>query len=99
VHPFTSDVIIEVRDTSVADAPSQLLASRRMSDVHVEPANKIPFSIDAPEESSSRTISLRVHIPVSGTDRVTAGDLLTTQAHVIPPSGSIDGLRVVLQRI
>ena len=76
-------VLIEVRDTSVADAPSTVVAQQSLKNVALAPSLSIPYSLEVPAGQSQRHLSLRVHVDLDGTGVVTPGDLLTVQAYPI----------------
>ena len=81
---------VEVRDATLADAPSVVLASRTWGGVAVRPGARLPFALtlaDAPEHA---VLSLRVHVDVAGDGAVSSGDLLSTQFHPLPTSGPVD---------
>src|SRR5437868_2630966 len=81
-------VLIEVRDVSLADAPSTVVAEERLSNVALRPNGEIRFKIPVREVESNRTLSLRVHVDLDGSGRVKSGDLLTTANHPIPNRGT-----------
>jgi putative lipoprotein len=75
---------IEVRDTSFADAPSTVVAQKSMRDVTIRAGGIIPFTIEVPEVTSDRALSLRVHISLKGDESVRPGDLLTVESVSVP---------------
>ena len=89
-------VRIEIRDTSLADAPSIVLAATIMRDVPLHPGGSIPFTIDAPEDADGRSSSFRVHISLDGSASLRPGDLLTTVA--VPVHGELHRVPVTLMR-
>jgi putative lipoprotein len=92
-------VLIEVRDVSLMDAPSVVIAEDRLEDVALEPGGAIPFSVETPEVPRSRSLSLRVHISLDGSGRVQEGDLLTTQSYPVPDRGAPPSMQVRVQVI
>jgi uncharacterized lipoprotein YbaY len=92
-------VLIEVRDVSLMDAPSVVIAEDRLDDVGLEPGGAIPFSVETPEVARSRSLSLRVHISLDGSGRVKSGDLLTTQNYPVPDKGTPPPISVRVQVI
>jgi putative lipoprotein len=80
-------VLIEVRDTSLADAPSVVVAAKTIRGVTIHPGGTIPFAIDVPNALTGRALSLRVHVNLGGANYVQPGDLLTT-ANVPVPEGT-----------
>lgn len=83
-------VIIEIRDVSVADAASKVIAENRLKDVRLAPNGKIDFELPVPEAEANHTLSFRVHIDVDGSNITTGGDLLTT-AHIPVPNKGTPG--------
>jgi putative lipoprotein len=81
-------VIIEVRDISLADVPSQLIAEKRLDNVALRPHGRINFSIPVPEVEGNRTLTLRVHVSLDGSGRAKSGDLLTTAIYPLPNTGT-----------
>lgn len=88
--------IIEVRDVSLADAPSTVLTYKKLSSIDLKPHGLIAFSLNVPEVPSNRSLNIRVHISLSGNELVKAGDLLTTASFNIPTSGSTDQYTIPL---
>lgn len=89
-----ADVLIEVRDISDADAPSQLIKEKRLHKVQLKPKGLIHFKINVPEAEAGRILSFRVHINKDGSGRVNEGDLLTTSIIPIPSKGSLDEIKI-----
>lgn len=92
-------ILIEVRDISLADAPSVVVAELRLRDVALGPGRRIPFSLAVPEVEPSRSLALRVHIDRDADGRVSPGDLLTTTIYPIPPRGAPPPLSVAVSAI
>jgi uncharacterized lipoprotein YbaY len=91
--------LIEVRDVSLLDAPSVVIAEERLEDVALEPGGAIPFSLDTPEVEASQSLSLRVHISLDGSGRVQSGDLLTTMHYPVPDRGTPPPMLIRVQVI
>jgi putative lipoprotein len=92
-------IIIEIRDTSLADAPSTIVCEKRLTNIRLSHNGKIKFNFVAPEVDFNRTVSLRVHISIDGTGIVKKGDLLTTAFYKIPNSGKVTSLEIKVQQI
>lgn len=75
-----ASLLVEVRETSRADAPSTVVGAQIQTDVRLSPGGSVPFSVQVPELDPSASYGLRVHIDRSGSGMVEAGDLLSTQA-------------------
>ena len=82
-------IFIEVRDVSLADAPSILIAKEQLNDIKLTPDKKISFEIRVPEVESKQSLSFRVHISKDGDDRVKPGDLITTINYPLPRDARI----------
>jgi putative lipoprotein len=77
-------VVIEVRDSSLADVPAPIVASTELRNIVIRPDRAIPFSFQAPKAPPGRSYTLRVHVSVDGADAVKVGDLLTMQSVSVP---------------
>ncbi len=91
--------LIEVRDVSLLDAPSVVVAEERLEDVRLEPGGAVPFSVETPEVAATQSLSLRVHISIDGSGRVQTGDLLTTRHYPVPTQGAARPMQVLVQVI
>jgi uncharacterized lipoprotein YbaY len=87
-------VLVEVRDISLADAPSTVVAEQRLEDVPLEPNGQIGFKLQVPDVEPNRTLSLRAHVSMDGSGQVKSGDLLTTAHHPVPSTGTPDSLEI-----
>jgi putative lipoprotein len=92
-------VLIEVRDVSVADAPSQVVATTRLANIECRPNERIPFELPTPEAPASRMLAVRVHVDWDGDGSVSSGDLLTTESIPVPVAGFVGALRVPVRLI
>lgn len=92
-------VTIEVRDVSMADAPSTVVAERRLDNVVLKPNSEIKFKIPVPEVESNRTLGLRVHVSLDGSGTVKSGDLLTTTHIAVPGAGKVPEIEVPIKVI
>jgi putative lipoprotein len=91
-----ASVLVEVRDVSLADAPSRVAGDQVQAGVAVGPNAHIPFRVEVPAVDLRRVYALRAHVSLGGGhDRVAAGDYLTTQAHPVLTRGAPDKLLVV----
>ena len=81
---WAQKIVIEVRDVSLADAPSILIAEEQLHDIMLAPNKKIEFKIGVPEVTSKQSLSFRVHISKDGDDHVKSGDLLTAISYPVP---------------
>ena len=90
---------IEVRDVSLMDVPSELLAERRLNDVQLKPNGEIRFQMSIPEAKRGRTFSIRVHINVDGSGQIKPGDFLTTVSLPIPDTKILTPIDVPVVRV
>jgi putative lipoprotein len=87
-------VLIEVHDVSFADAPSTVVAKKKLERVPLSPNGRIRFALPVPEVDVARTLALQVHVSSKGSERVSPGDLLTTTAYPLPNNGEPPPLEV-----
>jgi len=92
-------MVVEVRDVSLADAPSVVIAEQQMADVQVRPHGRIPFRLAVPEVAANRSLSVRVHVSMDGSGRVQSGDLLTTASYPVANVGDVESLVVRVNSI
>jgi putative lipoprotein len=92
-------IIVEVRDVSLADAPSTVVAERRLDNISLKPKGRIKFQLPVPEVSADRTLSMRVHVSLDGSGVTKSGDLLSTAYHTIPGTGKPAPLEIPISVI
>jgi uncharacterized lipoprotein YbaY len=92
-------VLVEVRDVSLEDVLSTVVAEQRIENVDLAPSRRIRFCLLVPEVDPNLTLSLRVHIDINGNDRVTPGDLLTTVHYPVVSGGETPPLEVLVSVI
>jgi uncharacterized lipoprotein YbaY len=92
-------IVIEVRDVSLADAPSRVVAQEQLEHVAVHPNDRLAFALEVPESEPSAALSLRVHVDMDGSGRVSRGDLLTTSSQPVPPVGDARHLVVRVRKV
>ena len=90
----TALMIVEVRDTSLADRPAPVVASLRLPDTVVAPHRRSPFELVAPEAPTRNRLSLRCHVSLAGDGIVAVGDLVSTQSIPVAAVGDVDNLTV-----
>ncbi|MET7620343.1 YbaY family lipoprotein [Streptomyces sp. NPDC005408] len=83
--------LVEVRDVSRADAPSTVVGAQVQSDIELAPGGRVPFTVEVPDLDPTASYGLRVHVDLSGTGTVEAGDLISTQATPVPAE-SVKGM-------
>lgn len=88
-------VTIEVRDVSVADAASSVVASKTLRNVKLSPGKRIKFSLQAPEVPGRR-LALRVQIdaarPATRDIGGASSGYLTTQSIEVSAEGDATSL-------
>jgi putative lipoprotein len=77
-------LLVEVRDQSVADAPSRLVAKKEIKNVRLDPGKLIPFELEIPDVDGALELAFRVHVDRNGSGVVEPGDLLTTRHCPVP---------------
>ena len=98
-EPHADRVLIEVRDVSLADAPSTVVASTVLEDVPLTPQGVIEFELDAPDAEPGHTLALSVHVDIDGSGAIGAGDLITTVHVPVPASGPVGDVSVPLTQL
>jgi hypothetical protein len=86
--------LVEVRDVSLMDAPSIVVAETRAADVPIEPGRRIAFELSAPDAEPGRSLAVRAHLSLDGTPGVSAGDLISVTHLPLPSSGDVDSLEI-----
>ena len=89
-----SRIRVEVRDVSVADAPSVVVAATELRDVTVGPGTMLAFELPVPEQDRSRSLSVRIHVSRDGSPLTQQGDLVSTASYPVSPVGSVAALRI-----
>lgn len=87
-------ILIEVRDTSLADAPSTVIAQQELTNIALKPNGRIAFNLRAPEVAPNRSLSMRVHVSLDGSGIVKSGNLLTTASYSVPNVGDTPNLEI-----
>ena len=80
-------VEVTVRDITELGGPAATVARVELPGLDVPPDGlNLPFSIDV-ELEGNRTYAVRAHADRNGSRAVEVGDLVTTEAHVVPSGG------------
>jgi uncharacterized lipoprotein YbaY len=87
-------LLVEVRDVSLMDAPSVVVAETRAGDVAIEPGGQIPFDLAAPDALPGHSLAVRAHLSLDGTAAVSSGDLVSVTHLALPSSGDSDGMEI-----
>ena len=81
--PAGTPVHVELRDTSMADAPATVLASA--DGVVAEQSGRVLATVQLPEAAApAGRATLWAHADVDGDAQVSVGDFITMQSHVAP---------------
>lgn len=93
--PAGGTVRVRVEDTSRADAATTVIADL------VEPLSgpltagaQRTFTVAVPDVDARARYNVRVHVDVSGSGEVSAGDLVTTQSYPVLTHGAPDHVNV-----
>lgn len=101
-EPGTSqgDAVVELRDASVLDAPSRVIASVQLTDVRLAAGQRLPFHLQAPDAPAASALLLRVQLQGKPNGAAGTGPLfLTTQAFPVEPSGDVRELVVAVEKV
>jgi putative lipoprotein len=86
--------LIEIRDVSVADAPSVVVAQKRLSSMVIVPNALVTFQIEVPEVADNQSLALRIHISMDGDAQPKPGDLLSVSRYAVPSRGKLEPVSV-----
>jgi uncharacterized lipoprotein YbaY len=92
-------ITIELRDVSLQDQASTVVASMTLDRVCVGPNYRIPFEFNAPSVAPSRLLTLRVQVDRHADQRHASGDFLSTIAQPVPAGGDASGLIVPVTQL
>jgi uncharacterized lipoprotein YbaY len=92
-------VRIELRDISLQDTDSILLASVELTRQAVGPGVELPFEMKGPEVDAARSLAVRVQVDRSASRGAQAPLLLTTATWPVPARGEVSQLRISLQQL
>lgn len=87
-------VLVEVRDVSLQDAPSVVVAETHMDELPVGPGTRIPFELSVPDAEPGHTLSIRAHVSIDGEPAISHGDAISTVHLPIPGAGDVDTVEV-----
>jgi hypothetical protein len=92
-------VLVEVRDTTLMDVASEVVAEQRIQNVTLVPNGRIRFDLEVPEVDPSQILTLRAHVDIAGEGRVSSGDLLTVTLDEVPSRGDFGPVELSLRTI
>lgn len=91
---MATKITIELRDVSLQDQASTVVAAMTLDKVSVGPNYRVPFEFNAPAVAPSRLLTLRVQVDRHPGQRHASGDFLSTSAQRVPAGGDACGLVV-----
>jgi len=89
-------VRVEVRDVSLQDVASVLVAAQVMEGVAIAPGQRLTFELMAPESPPGRSHALQVRVEEPHGAAPARLLLLSTVAQPLPAKGEISGLELAL---
>jgi uncharacterized lipoprotein YbaY len=95
-------LIVRIEDVSSLDAPSRVIAERRVETVPLRGAGaSLPFEISVPRAAvqQQRQYSVRVHLDLSGSGEVSRGDFVSTQSHPVLTENSGTLVQVPVRQV
>ncbi len=96
----TADLVVQIEDTSRADAPSVVVAEQRQR-IDLDGEAVVDFEVEVPTDriEARNDYSVRVHVDVSGSGHVDVGDLVSTRSYPVLTHGYGDRARVDVQKV
>jgi uncharacterized lipoprotein YbaY len=94
--PSKAPVIVQVQDTSLADAPARVLGEGRGSVAARDGAALAEIDVDVSEPSPGMTVW--AHVDVDHDGRVSKGDFITMQSNRVP-DGTKPSLSVTVKKV
>lgn len=92
-------ITIELRDVSLQDRPSTLVATTTLTQVSIGPKCRVPFDWQVPVVQGRPALSLRVQVDMQAGARHASGDFLSTTAQTLSPEGDVVGVDVPVTRL
>lgn len=87
-------VVVEVRDVSLMDVPSVVVADWRKRDVAIGPGARIPFDFDVPERDPGTSLSVRAHVSLDGSGDARRGDPMSVSTVPVASIGDLPRIEV-----
>jgi putative lipoprotein len=97
--PVDGVVHVEVRDVSLADAPSTVVAATEAESAPDADGAVAELEVDPADVPAGARLSLRVHWDLSGDGRVAPGDWVTTQSYPVEVGAGDRELVVRVRRV
>ena len=94
-------VLVELEDTSRADAPSQVVARQKLVTGTLRSGDLISFRLEVPADALSErnSYSVRVHVDVNGSGKIDSEDYITMQSYPVLTRGHEDAVRVAVRQV
>jgi putative lipoprotein len=97
----SADLVVQVEDVSRADVPSVVIADQRQSGVPLRSGAILRFAVEVPDDlvDERDSYSIRVHIDLTGSGEVEAGDLISTRSYPVLTRGHGNEAQIHVQRV
>jgi hypothetical protein len=92
-------VVIELRDVSMQDQASAVLATTLLHDVVVGPDTRVSFALTAPLTEPNRSLALRVQVDMQAGQSYAAGDYLSTVSNPVPAVGDANSVVAAVTKL
>jgi uncharacterized lipoprotein YbaY len=96
---IAAKITIELRDVSLQDQASTVVAATALNSVPIGPNFRLPFELEAPVGAENSSLSMRVQVDMHPDQRHASGDFLSTVAQPVPAKGDIGGLVVPVTQL
>lgn len=90
----TATMVLEVRDTSWADAPAPQIAVESVPGITVSPGRRQDFEMYAPEMAAQQRLSLRCQFSMSGPSAVGLRQLRSVESIPVAATGDVTDVTV-----
>lgn len=99
--PEGAGAIVQLRETSMADAPSRLVAEQVLKDItsRANAGELIPFEISAEPPDQRQSYSIEVLVDVDGDGRPSRGDFINVQSYPVLSFGYPNTVTVEVKEI
>lgn len=96
---LSGTILIEVRDVSLQDQASCVMAQTTLKSVAITPGGHVPFELQAPAVASSRSLAMRVQVSMHADKVYVPGDFLSTTHIAVPAEGDVSALVVPVTKL
>ena len=99
--PSDAKAYVRLLDTSMADAPSRLVAETVLKDISQQAnlGNPIPFALDGDPPDERRSYTISVLVDLDGDGKVSPGDFINTQSYPVLTFGYPNKVSVQVKQI